>query len=504
MSTPDSEFLVEAIRTALSNRPNGLSVARIQVAIREQGIDVAEPRLLKTLTRSAQFVPLGRSNREWILNPANVAPATEPGLTRRLLPTPYPWQTCAVESWEASGHRGIVEAVTGSGKSWVGLQAVFLAARSQLRSLILVPSLALMDQWIHNLERQLPGIRVARLSGGQSHPAQHRADVVVATPHSLRGRSIDFLFPEKSLLLADEAHHYAAETFRHLLDVPFAWRLGLSATLERSDNLDQSVLLPRLGPIVFSLSYREALAQRAVAPFSVTLAGVRLGNGTRDAYNNLEQEMARLRASFARASNLDVNDVRQLESRLAAKAMSTDPLSELAKDYQRLKKEVMHRLDVAPEKLNGLMHFSSDISRSGGCLVFCESVALAQAASMRLQSDNLIALPLTGNSTEFERGRLLHSLAQREIHVLCAPRVLDEGIDVPNVDYGVVLSASRMRRQMVQRMGRVIRLGPDKRSATFVFLYGLETREDPNDGGHETFFDEVLPIAASVSQIVVG
>ena len=35
--------------------------------------------------------------------------------------------------------------------------------------------------------------------------------------------------------------------------------------------------------------------------------------------------------------------------------------------------------------------------------------------------------------------------------------MLDEGIDVPDANLGVVMSASRTRRQMIQRMGRILR-----------------------------------------------
>jgi superfamily II DNA or RNA helicase len=76
--------------------------------------------------------------------------------------------------------------------------------------------------------------------------------------------------------------------------------------------------------------------------------------------------------------------------------------------------------------------------------------------------------------------------------------VLDEGVDVPAADLAVVLAASRSRRQMVQRMGRVLRRKDDGRPARLVIVHAVGTVEDPATGAHEGFLDEVLPVALSV------
>lgn len=57
-------------------------------------------------------------------------------------------------------------------------------------------------------------------------------------------------------------------------------------------------------------------------------------------------------------------------------------------------------------------------------------------------------------------------------------------------DLSVVVAASRTRRQMVQRMGRVIRPKGDDRHATFRIVYARDTREDPATGAHEIWLDE--------------
>jgi superfamily II DNA or RNA helicase len=82
---------------------------------------------------------------------------------------------------------------------------------------------------------------------------------------------------------------------------------------------------------------------------------------------------------------------------------------------------------------------------------------------------------------------------------LCAPEILDEGVDVPAADLAIILAASRSRRQMVQRMGRVMRRKPDGRHARIVNVYVEATNEDPATGAHELFLNEITPLATSVS-----
>jgi RNA polymerase primary sigma factor len=64
--------------------------------------------------------------------------------------------------------------------------------------------------------------------------------------------------------------------------------------------------------------------------------------------------------------------------------------------------------------------------------------------------------------------------------MLASPRMLDEGIDVPEADLGVIVSASHTKRQSIQRLGRILRKKADGRRARLVVLYAIGTTEDPN------------------------
>ena len=74
--------------------------------------------------------------------------------------------------------------------------------------------------------------------------------------------------------------------------------------------------------------------------------------------------------------------------------------------------------------------------------------------------------------------------------------MLDEGIDVPDANLGVVMSASRTRRQMIQRMGRILRRKRRGVAARFVIMFAQDTLEDPsNRFERDGFVDEIESIS---------
>jgi hypothetical protein len=77
--------------------------------------------------------------------------------------------------------------------------------------------------------------------------------------------------------------------------------------------------------------------------------------------------------------------------------------------------------------------------------------------------------------------------------------VLDEGIDVPDANLGIVMSASRTRRQMIQRMGRILRRKRPGVGARFVIMFAKDTLEDPaNRVERDGFLDEIERISEAM------
>src|SRR3977135_4094642 len=75
----------------------------------------------------------------------------------------YRWQLDALISWLRCGRRGVIEAVTGSGKTDVAIAAAADALRRGRFVLVLVPSRVLMQQWHTRLTAAMPERRIGRL-----------------------------------------------------------------------------------------------------------------------------------------------------------------------------------------------------------------------------------------------------------------------------------------------------------------------------------------------------
>jgi hypothetical protein len=128
-------------------------------------------------------------------------------------------------------------------------------------------------------------------------------------------------------------------------------------------------------------------------------------------------------------------------------------------------------------------------------LVFTETVRAANHAINRL--DPLVSIDvITGTTARGQRREILEDLRDRKLDAVAAPRVLDEGIDVPDANLGVVMSASRTRRQMIQRMGRILRRKRTGVAARFVIMFAKDTLEDPAQRfERDGFLDEIERIA---------
>jgi superfamily II DNA or RNA helicase len=128
--------------------------------------------------------------------------------------------------------------------------------------------------------------------------------------------------------------------------------------------------------------------------------------------------------------------------------------------------------------------------------VFTESIEAAREIAARLSgSGRITATALHSQLGRDERKDLLGRFKAGHIRAVVAPRVLDEGVDVPEADLAIIAASSKTRRQMVQRMGRVLRRKADGRLARFAVLYLKGTTEDPTRGTHESFLEEVTDVA---------
>jgi ATP-dependent helicase YprA (DUF1998 family) len=119
------------------------------------------------------------------------------------------------------------------------------------------------------------------------------------------------------------------------------------------------------------------------------------------------------------------------------------------------------------------------LEKGGRVLVFCERIAQAEetAAMLRRNLGSGVGIYHSDLSAS-ARARNLERFRTGEISVLVSCRCLDEGIDVPEARFGIVLSGSAVSRQRIQRLGRIIRTAPGKENACLYYIYIRQSADD--------------------------
>lgn len=157
--------------------------------------------------------------------PASAAVGAGPSLVLSLYegPSARAWQQEALDAWLDASRRGVVEAVTGTGKTAVGILAAADAVARGRRVLVIVPGVDLLDQWHAKLTSDLPSVRIGRL-GNRCEDSLVDHDVVVSTVQSAY-RWVMLPAGHEGLLIADEVHHYGAKQYSEALEEAFDERL---------------------------------------------------------------------------------------------------------------------------------------------------------------------------------------------------------------------------------------------------------------------------------------
>jgi superfamily II DNA or RNA helicase len=78
-----------------------------------------------------------------------------------------------------------------------------------------------------------------------------------------------------------------------------------------------------------------------------------------------------------------------------------------------------------------------------------------------------------------ERETIFRKLKNKNISALLSPKALDEGVDIEQLSTGVFAGASRRRLQIVQRLGRVLRISENKQMPLLILIVADGTEEDP-------------------------
>jgi superfamily II DNA or RNA helicase len=184
--------------------------------------------------------------------------------------------------------------------------------------------------------------------------------------------------------------------------------------------------------------------------------------------------------------------------RLAREMPFTAP-GRVAQRYLKAFTERREVLGSARAKYDAVKQLAPSLRNARGSIVFTATIEAAEHIAAILRAQGIRAEATHSEVASVDRARQLERFRQRTLATLVAPTVLDEGVDVPDADLAIITAASSSRRQMIQRMGRILRRKPDGRAAQMVILFVEDSPEDPARGAHEAFLDEVTSVADKCS-----
>ncbi len=356
--------------------------------------------------------------------------------------SPYPHQSAALEAWTKTGSRGIVELPTGAGKT---ILAVLAIARIGRPTLVVVPTIDLLVQWQKILERwfQRP---VGMLGGG----SRRREELTVTTFDSAAMQT-EFLGDRFGFLVVDECHHLPAACYRFVAEGSLApFRLGLTATLGRADARER-ITSTLLGPLVYQVPI-DALEGTYLAPYEVHPVPVQLNAEEQKIYESARKTYIQFvrseKISFANPSGWAHFISRAHQSAAGREAFAC------YRAQRRIALTSQAKLDALWEIL--IRHQNDQI------LIFTEN----NDAVYRI-AERFLLPAITHQTKAPERKRLLDDFSKRAIPALVTSRVLNEGVDIPDANVGIVVSGTGSVREHVQRLGRILRKRPGKHAVLY-------------------------------------
>ena len=414
----------------------------------------------------------------------------------------YAWQKDCLEAWEKNRHRGILHVVTGAGKTVFALEAIdrLCALHPNLRIRIVVPTIPLASQWqtslLHHVssEKMRPGFfgnETPGLYGGGRRDEPER-QVMIYVVNSARDALAGHIRRDLALnrpvfLICDECHHYQSPENRKIFsfltpeiqESSLYCSLGLSATPFGTSH--DEILVRSLGKEIYRYDFQAAVRDGVISSFIICEVSASFFPEESYQYAELSDKisliMAKMMRIYPELKNLQKNEFIKRVTALASSA-DMDPEEPAAAflllTYQR--KEIANLAKARVQCAASLIRRLPDAKR---ILVFCERIQQAEEMLQRLRREYGSACGLYHSQMLPEaRQRVLNEFRDGRVRILVSCRCLDEGVDVPDADIGIVLSSSAVERQRIQRLGRVIRKASGKDAACLYYIYIRESTDD--------------------------
>ena len=369
---------------------------------------------------------------------------------------PFEHQGKAVNAWCQVGYQGVLEMATGSGKTITAMICAHRLYNVEKPLLIVVaaPYIPLIQQWCDEISPF--GLKAVNLT--ESNGTKGRATELNRLKRRLQNGSSDIeivvvshvtlcnsefknelkKFRCKTLLIADEVHNLGSEGF--ITNPPdfFDYRLGLSATpIRQYDEDGTEKLFAFFGPIVFQFTLEEAIG-RCLVGYEYYVHPVELTNDEMEEWYALTEKIKKV----ARMQEEDTDD---------------EYLMKLLRDRRALLENAENKIAALEEVLTQ----REDFKRIQYTLIYASDKVPQQLKDVNalLKAHGVLFRQLTYKETanRKETGQIIQDFQEGTLKILTAKRVLDEGVNIPEIEKAFILASTTVERQWVQRRGRLLR-----------------------------------------------
>ena len=369
---------------------------------------------------------------------------------------PFAHQGKAVNAWCEAKYQGVLEMATGSGKTITAMICAHKLYEQSKPLLIVVsaPYVPLIQQWCDEIEPfGVHPVNLSTVSGPRGrgrilgrlrrrlHSGASEVEIVVVSHRTLSDAGFQSelqRFECTTLLVADEAHNLGSEGFISKPPTFFDHRLGLSATPVRQyDAEGTEALFDFLGPVVFQFSLEDAIGN-CLVEYDYFIHEVHLTEDEMDRWRGLTEK------------------IRAIAWRQEEGGKPDEYLTKLLRDRRAI-------LEIAANKIGALKTAldREDMSSLSHTLVYTSDKGPEQIEEVNelLNDRGLLFHQLTYEETGDRDGtqHILRAFQNGTLKVLTAKRVLDEGVNIPQIQKAFILASTTVERQWVQRRGRLLR-----------------------------------------------
>src|SRR5574337_99683 len=349
-----------------------------------------------------------------------------------------PFQARLLEQIELSrfqGHyRNLLVSATGTGKT-VMAAIDYQRLRKRLpraRLLFVAHRREILEQSLATYRHALRDPAFGELWVGAHRPEAF--EHVFASIQSLTATGLESIAPDHfDVLVIDEFHHAAAQTYTALLEhLQPRELLGLTATPERGDGLP---VMQWFGHrIAAELRLWDAIEQQRLCPFD---------------YYGISDGIDLTRVTWRRGIGYDVTELDQLVTGNEVVAhLIIARTTEHAADYRTMR-----------------------------ALGFCVSVRHAEFMAKQFSAAGLAATAVSANTSLDQRADALRQLEDGALRAVFAVDLFNEGVDLPSVDTLLLLRPTYSAAIFLQQLGRGLRRQEQKTICTVLDFVAQHRRE---------------------------